>query len=193
MIGHSMGGAVLSKFLSTRNSNNEFNLKGAVICSPMLEMKMGKIPKWVTKILMDILSGLGLSEMDLPGRARGKIIGNFEKNKKTHSRLRYEKIFFLARKYPQTWISGITAGWLKQALLMINRITEEAEKIKIPLLLLQPEKDTYVDPNVQNEFCKRAKNCQKKSFPGAYHELFMEEDKFRDLAIQTILKFINDN
>jgi lysophospholipase len=193
IIGHSMGGGVLSKFLSVRNSNNEFNLKGAILCSPLMNFKFGKVTKWVLSKLINILSYFGHSEMDAPTRPRGKIIGNFKKNKKTHSRRRYENIFFLAKKYPQTWISGITIGWLQQAFLMVEDIVEKAEKIKIPLLLLQPELDTYVDTKAQDKFCQKAKNCQKKVFLGAYHELFSEEDKYRDSAIQTIVKFIDDH
>ena len=190
MIGHSMGGGVLSKFLTSRNLQNKFKLKGAILCSPMLQPKLGKLPKWLIKTLINTLSFFGLEKMDAPSRGRSKIKSHFESNKKTHSKLRYENIFFLARKFPSTWLSGITIGWLTQVFLMIENIDQEAKNVHLPLLLIRPQNDAYVWSNAQDKFCENAKNCQQKIFPKAYHELLMEKDPIRNRAFQDILNFM---
>ena len=189
-IGHSMGGGVLSKFLTSRNQQNKYKLKGP-FCSPMLQPNLGK-PKWLIGLLEYALL-FGLEQMDAPSRARTPIKSHFESNKKTHSKLRYENIYFLARKFPDTWLSGITIGWLRQVFLMIENIDQEAKKVELPLLLIRPKEDAYVWSMTQDQFCQKAINCQQKVFPEAFHELLMEKDSIRDEAFQEILKFLEKN
>ena len=59
------------------------------------------------------------------------------------------------------------------------------------MLILQAENDDIVKKEGINVLCETAA-CKKVIFTGSKHEIFMEKDSIRDLALQQVLDFINE-
>ena len=81
--------------------------------------------------------------------------------------------------------------WLNESFKLTKEITKKdnAEKIEIPVLLFQAEKDAYVMPGGQNAFASYAKNCELVHIKGAQHEVYRESDEILKPYLEKILNF----
>ena len=68
-----------------------------------------------------------------------------------------------------------------------------AKSISCPLLVLQAEDDRYADSGAQDRFCAAIPHLKKILFLGAYHEVLLESDSIRDLALAAIRSFVQRN
>ena len=68
---------------------------------------------------------------------------------------------------------------------------QAAKKIKAPLLLLQAGADSVVHNAAQDRFCQQKRDLCDGNAPrvvaDAYHEIFFEEDKYRDEGFAAML------
>jgi len=69
---------------------------------------------------------------------------------------------------------SLEAGWLAR---------QRADTISTPLLIFQAEEDSFVKPEGEDELCNRAQSCDKIYFHGSRHEILMEADPIRDIAL----------
>jgi len=67
---------------------------------------------------------------------------------------------------------------------------ENVEKIKVPILLFQAEKDGYVAPEGHYEFAKHAKDIEFYFVKGAAHEIYFESDSIIKPYYSKINSFI---
>ena len=73
-----------------------------------------------------------------------------------------------------------------------KKIDSIAQKISIPLLMLQSGNDIIVKLPRQNSFCKKAPNCKLTKYESARHEILHETDSIRNHAMTEIKNFIKD-
>jgi lysophospholipase len=65
---------------------------------------------------------------------------------------------------------------------------EYAKNSKTPILILQAEKDSIVCNKAQN--LALSSQCHKVVIEGAYHEVFIETDQMRNIALSYTLEFM---
>ena len=112
----------------------------------------------------------------------------------THSEIRWN---LTRREYAQTpaaKLDGPSVLWVKRAQEAAVNARQDAAKVEIPVLLLQAGDDTIVKPAGQLEFSDRLNQahrglCRLERIEGARHELFMESDSYRSLALNLALDF----
>jgi len=83
-----------------------------------------------------------------------------------------------------------TYGWVEQALAGMDSIARDHRGLTMPVLLLQAGADTVVDKRAQSALCADLPDCALVEMPGARHEILMEEDARRDLALAQIRDFV---
>lgn len=110
-VSHSMGGAILTKYLVTYKDN--FNR--IVLASPMLKIETG-FPEVLAELVLALGSFIGLSENFAPGEKPWSKF-KFDEKALTSSEARWWMAnVFIKNKYPQTISGGATVGWVKDCI-----------------------------------------------------------------------------
>lgn len=128
-----------------------------------------------------VLFHLGFGRLYLPGRDRDPH-GDFETNRQTSDRGRFERYNELLKVSPEIAIGAPTIGWLHAAArcMLSFRRRDAGPKIVLPCLVVAAGADTIVSTPAIEEFASRAKAVGYVEIAGARHELLMEADAFRE-------------
>ncbi|MGZ3726383.1 MAG: alpha/beta fold hydrolase [Pseudobdellovibrio sp.] len=187
VLGHSMGGAIVAGFLDTHPNV----VSAAILSAPMLEINTGIYGAIGADILANILDFIGLSTNYAPGQKPYDPNARFEDNKTIASRNRFEADKALYNKYPQIRVGGTTVNWVKQSLEYTTALRQKDNVYSVPTIILQAGSDQLVVAHGQNQSCGYSpNNCKIIQFPGAQHEILMEQDSIRNSALQVVRQFI---
>lgn len=197
LLGHSMGGAIALRLMQTYPNT----IKSALLSSPMIAINAGGIPQWLAATLIN--SGQFINQ--LTAEQSWYFFGqgdyatpSFDKNVLTHSAERYKRFVDLYQRTPELQLGGVTFSWLQQALQANKDIFNDIDKIATPITIIQAGADSVVSNDAQNTFCQRLSQRSpaicNDGYPivieDAYHELFFEQDEYRDQALAAVSKWI---
>lgn len=183
ILGYSMGGTVSLDYLINYNHN----IDKLILCSPMLKIKTG-ISERVAYFIVNLLIKFNKETDYIPGGNKydfSRVFFNL-----SSSKIRYSMLQYLRDLYPMIILRAPTNRWLKETIKATRIVRREINKIDIPVLLLQAGKEAVVDTETQNKLAEDLSNCHKIIIPGAKHDLLMEKDTMRDIAIKAILDFL---
>lgn len=200
LLAHSMGGAISIRYLQVASDT----IKAAVISSPMIAINRGGIPPLLARTLIAAGSILnrwfGKSPWYFFGQNnynKEKFKRSFSTNPLMHSSIRYQ--FFSELYYTNTAIQlgGVTLPWLVEALKTEKTIFTDLKKLTTPMLVIQAGEDKIVDNEIQNKFCQQLNALHHQSCPngkafsikGAFHELFFEQDQYRNQALNLTINW----
>jgi lysophospholipase len=184
LLGHSLGGAVAAAWAE----RNPEELSGLILSSPYLSSSAGSLGMFVVRTL----DFLGMGKEYPPGGGPFSIV-SFEENKETHSRVRHERRMQDYIDSPAIRLGFPTNHWLCEMEKMGREVQYLAGRIICPTLVLQAQDDRYADVAAQDTFCAAVSNCQKVFLQGAYHEILVEKDEIRDVALSKIRAFLQTN
>jgi len=187
LLGHSMGGTiVLQSVLS-----GVINPSAVITSAPMLGLFDLEAPmmNWVVKFL----SFIGLRTKDLPFQKQrnGEPIA-FEVNKLTSDPDRYAKWAAFFQTIPRLRVGAPSFGWISAAMKAMAYVNRNADKLKIPSLVVAAGADPIVDPASNRNFAVQS-GSTFQIVPGALHELMMERDVYRDQFFDHFDQFLKDN
>ncbi len=170
LYGHSMGGNVVINYVLRR----ENNLNGVIATSPFLRLAF-EPPSWklkIAKALLKISPSLTMSnELDVKGISRDKAVVKDYIN----DPLNHDKV---SPNYSIVFIE--TGEWA------INN----ADKLKVPMLLMHGTADRLTNYEGSKEFAKNAGNLvDLKLFKDAYHEL--HNDIIKDDVLEQMMTWID--
>lgn len=187
LISHSTGGTIAALYLES--FPDDFD--GAVFSAPMMKLNTGifpeKIVDLITKFFISMKMGKNYSIAQGKRKPR-----NFKNNNLTSSRKRWdlweEKIL---PENPEILSGGATNRWISESIKACRKALNNSHKIKVPVLILKAENDPVVKSEEIDIFCEKTA-CEKLSFKDAKHEILMGKDSIRNIALQQILNFINE-
>lgn len=190
MIAHSMGCTIANDYLH----KNPQTFTAAVFSAPMFGIKL-PFPKKVVSWLANKLDVSHLEE----GKVRTKfVLGgthyqsiSFKRNQLTHSQYRYQQYRDMFNKTTKVQLGSPTNHWLLEAMAAAEKSINYAKYSKTPILILQAEKDNIVSNKAQNQAL--SVNCHKVVIEGASHEVFIETDTMRNLALSYTIDFISQH
>lgn len=116
---------------------------------------------------------------------------------------RYRRFREEYAQHSQVQLGGPTHRWIREACRGSNQAVANASRIEVPVMLFQAGDDSIVHPAGHEQFCDQLKRgkagqtgCGGESggpivVPGARHELFIEEDRFRTGVLTGILSFFD--
>lgn len=190
LFAHSMGGGIGTVFLEKYTSY----FKAVVLSSPMHEINTGKIPKVLAGMISQLMKSFGMKNKYVPGQTPYIEKSDFE-GSATRSRVRYDYLYEKIRNNKAYQSGGSSVLWyLESARATKNLVKKEnASKVRIPVLLLQTEFDTYVKPQAQNKFAEYAVNCQLVKVKGSKHESYFEKDEIAFSVFEKIFEFYENN
>ena len=186
LMGHSMGGCVVLQSVISGTTN-----PAAVVCSaPMLGLFDLDTP---LKLVIRALNRLGLSKHNLPfQKGRQGLPVPFADNKLTSDKRRYDSWAAYFQTEPRLRLGPPTYGWICAALRSIAYVNKQADKVKIPHLIIAAGGDPIVDPASNAQFSKQS-GATFHNVHGAKHELFLERDEYRDEFFGHFDQFMADN
>ncbi len=190
MIGHSKGAHFLMRYLGY----NDHPVNKAVFVVPMLGIRSGIIPEWIVKFLTATLYHFGGGERYVPGASHWR---EDQQSARMRARLSSDPVRSMVRqlwaaKRPQQQMSAVTVGWLYHALQSIAYLNQSAvlKNITIPSLMVTAGGDTVVSINRQNRAAQLIPHCRQITIPKARHDIWMEQDLYREPFIKAIRDFI---
>lgn len=195
VMGHSMGASIALRAMQLAP---DLFSAGAVI-APMLSLPLG-MPVWIAKICSAIKA-----QRDQIRWRRGKRVPNyvsssrreykdpgFAGNLLTRSPVRYQAFRQLYQRQPELQLGGPSAGWLSQALKLMDSIQQDSDKLQKPLLMITAGQERVVTRSGQDKLRRRLMNNNQPIDwllqDQARHELFEETDEVRSAAINAILR-----
>lgn len=185
ILAHSMGG-LIALYAALKGWVRP---QAVALSSPLLLLPDQPVPKKIAKPLTRFLTRIGLGRV--PSGAGSHDRPAFEDNALTHDRLRYERL----RKNPYP-VPAPTFGWVKATFQAIDYIfsPKNMAALKFPLLLLEAEEETVVDPQGCKIFASSAKTIgipvESHSITGARHELLSETPPIYSAAMAQYLDFL---
>ena len=190
IVSHSMGGAVALRYLGTRPAAG---VSGLVLCSPMLRINTSPLPYRLARLTARAISAVGLGGMYLFGTGPYDPADPAYGADLTHSAARLSRTLALVAKDPANALGGPTFRWLGEAFGAADDILARAGDYTLPILLCQGGSDSVVVARAARRFCDEAPACVYHEIPGAYHELLMESDRYRDPVMKGIRQFLQGN
>ena len=168
---HSMGGCVGARTIETYPDL----FRKAVLSSPMLGLSFGKIPLPVAYAFASLKS-IGEKGKEPLSPVTAFPVETYE-DSAANSEPRFRWYYEKKLADPKLQTCAGSARWGKEAIAACRRVCSDREtaKIRIPVLLFQAEKDSYVRNDAQDAFAARAKTCELVKLPGLRHELYVNE------------------
>lgn len=186
LIGHSMAGTIAVLYLEKFPRD----LNGAILCSPMIKINTGFLPEKAVHLITGFFISTGMGKHYCISQGKRKF-REFKDNPLTSSKNRWDlwekKIL---PENPEIISGGATNRWLNESINACQKALDNSFRIRTPVLILKAEKDTVVKPESMDVLCEKT-DCEKISFDNARHEILMERDSIRNIALDGIQKFIN--
>ena len=187
LMGHSMGGCVALQAVIS----GVIRPSAVVGSAPMLGLYDVSTPIMIGMVKM--FSLLGMAKKELPfQRGRSGVPVPFESNKLTSDKTRYASWAAYFNNVERIRLGPPTYGWIVQALRSMNFVNKNADKLKIPALIVAAGADPIVEPRSNEDFAKKA-GASFTVVPGALHELFLERDKYRNQFFKAFDDFLSEN
>jgi lysophospholipase len=166
LVGHSNGGLVTASYILEQPEG----IDGAVLSSPMLgfAVKINPLKSLLGKAMSTLYPTLALpSEIPLDHLSTDKSVGE-------------------AYGVDPLVHKVATARWYTEALAQQAVVLRNADRIQVPILLMQAGSDKVVDAEVSQNFLAAVGSADKELrwYDGLYHEIFNEtikEEVFSDL------------
>jgi len=164
ILGHSMGGLIETYYLL----DHQEDFAGAIISAPGIKVSDTISPMTITmgKLLSRITPKAGLLALDASAVSKDPAVVNAYVTD------------------PLVYTGKLTARLAAEMLRAMTRVTAEAGKISLPIIIVQGKADKLVDPAGSQMLYDKASSKDKtlKMYPGLYHEVFNEPEREQVLA-----------
>lgn len=192
LVGHSMGGAIGTHYLHQHPQT--FN--AAIFSAPMFGIRLPLATAFIrllaatlSSVHTDVTSGK-ISANYVIGGKDYRAIG-FKHNELTHSEKRYQAYRNLYRAQPLCQLGSPTNHWLCEAIDAAKSSIDLAKHSQVPILILQAMEDKIVCNKAQD--AAEGRLCHIAPIGKAAHEIFIEKDETRNLALNQLFDFINQH
>ncbi len=188
LFAHSMGGGIGALFLE--RYPDYFDV--ALLNAPMMEIDTGNVPAPLAKIMAAVGTMIGINDKYVISHGPYKKQPNVEASA-TSSEARYMNYYNFLLESREYQKGGVSYNWLNTSFKAIKEIIDNAHKVKIPVMLCQAGKDTYVKPNGHNKFAQKVNNCELKIYEDSKHEIYWEKDYIMHPYLDDVFSFYNKN
>ena len=190
LVAHSMGGAI--GLICLRRNPKLF--AAAILSSPMLGLRIGKVPPTLLRCITAParVAGLGVCFLPGAGKWRASRIPSPERSRISTDaeRCRLRHAWFSAD--PSLRLDEATYGWLDSALALIARIQKPIflAGVHTPVLIGTPERELVVSPVAQRRAARLLPDCTLVELTESKHDPFLERDAIRDEWLHRVERFI---
>lgn len=186
-MGHSMGGLVVLQAILSG-----VMMPSAVVCSaPMTGLF--DVETSIMSYIIRFASMLGFSKQRIPfQKQEGGLPVPFKANKLTSDETRFKLWAEYFQTVPKLRVGPPTYAWIVEGIKAMAYVNRNAAELKIPGLIVAAGGDPIVDPASNRRFAEAA-GIDYHVVPGALHEVFLEQDRYRVQFFERFEKFLDDN
>lgn len=191
LLAHSMGGAVVLRWLQTRSPAG-LAVRGIVLSAPMISIPTWGTPQWLARLLARLAVIAGHEARYVPGHGGWGLRDDcqFEGNRRTSDPRRFAREVALLQARPDLRVGGPTWNWLHQAFRLTRQLAAPwPSSPAIPMLVLVGSDDPYVPHATHHSFFSRFPQATLRQIPAARHELLAEHDACRAEVLRAITLF----
>lgn len=188
MLSHSMGAAVMTQYLSMF----DHPVKASAATSPMFGVYIPGKAHGLKKQTLNLLDILANKPNYALGQSHFKKV-RYEENVLTHSQVRYQMFVDLFVNNPNLRLGGPSTHWITESIKAGKKCIANAHKVKIPMLILQAGGDLVVSNIAQTAFHEKCHSSHLEVVKDSYHDMLIEKDLYRDVAINTLLDFFTSD
>lgn len=183
---HSMGGAIAAQFLQTYPGVFD----KAVLSAPMIQAQMPMSPG-LAAAMAQTFTVFGQGDKRVFAHGPYDPDATYENSHDT-SKARFDYYHEKRNNEPLLQTNMASYRWVRESAKVVKKNLDPArcKNITCPLLLCQPETDTSVISEKENEFVSLLPNGRLVQFPNSRHEIFMSVDSTMLMYLQTIEKFL---
>jgi len=158
LVGHSMGGLISAAYLL----EHQHDLAGAVLSGPGIKVPDNISPAviFIGKLLSSIMPRVGIVQLEADGVSRDPAVVEAYIND------------------PLVHTGKITARLGAEMLKTMQTVTQKANQIRLPIMIIQGAADRLVDPSGAQLLYDSISSQDKtlKIYEGLYHEVFNEPE-----------------
>ena len=189
VMAHSMGGNITLNALAGGLAGFE----AAVLCSPMTRIFPQTFRRLMVKGIVRLGVAFGAERVGVPSVR--EMARKFEGNTLTHDEIRHTRFRKLLEAAPDAALNGPTFGWVKAATDATEKLTRPGalKSIRIPVKIISAEEDSLVDTATTKRLAAAYSFIDHVTVPGAYHEILMEEDSYREEFWRYTDRFIDEH
>jgi acylglycerol lipase len=172
LVGHSLGGLISAAYLLNRPDEPA----GAILSAPSVKMpgSVSTLTLIAGKVFSALFPKMGLVRLEADRVSRDPAVVR------------------AYRSDPLVFTGRITARLGTELLEAMDRVLAEAQKIRLPLLILQGAADKLVDPQGAQLLFDRVGSVDKaiRVYEGLYHEVFNEPE--HDQVLGDVEKWLSE-
>lgn len=187
LIAHSLGAGIGTGFLL--KYPNYF--QKVIFISPMLKIQTKPFPYSIAKAIVHTQKLLKNAHKFALNQKGYNPNLKFEDNRFTTSPERFKMNSFIHDKFPKTKIGGVSNQFIIEVMKATDIYRKKYNEITVPMLVFLAGIELYSDSLEMKKFCESNKNCQSTLFPTSKHEVLMDRDLNRNIALKKIVEFIN--
>lgn len=164
-------------------------VKKVVLSSPMICGNMG-MPVGVAAVAAKIICAVGGKRVPAPGRCVFNPEQSFEESDAT-SKARFDYYHLKRVNNPLLQTSGPAFGWVNASLKARDKILQNANTIKTPLLVFLPQSDKQLLSEYTKTFAEKA-SAKVICTCGTKHEIFFSENDTLQQYCEDIISFFDE-
>ncbi len=183
---HSMGGAITVRYLQEHPGV----FKKAVLSAPMIKCRCGKFPRGVAAALTSAFCLAGKKDEMVIGYKGFNPKRTYENSHDT-SKARFD--YYQAKRVADRNLQTASPSnlWVKEAVKVTKKNLDKklCKNISVPVLLCQPEEDSSVYSEAEDEFIKLIPDGKLVRFKNCKHEIYASVDETVFEYLKTIEEF----
>lgn len=183
---HSLGGAITVRYLQEHPGV----FKKAVLSAPMIKCKCGPVPRPVALALTGVFCLLGKKDERVVGYKGFNPKRTYENSHDT-SKARFD--YYQAKRVADRCLQTASPSniWVNEAIRVTKKTLDKklCKNVSIPVFLCQPEEDSSVFSNAENEFIGLIPNGTLKRYKNCRHEIYASVDSTAAEYLADIEKF----
>lgn len=169
---HSMGGTVSALLLA----KYDLPIARAVFSAPMIRPVVRNVPDWLARISVSLMGRI------VGWKKKIWIARDFDPNRAYDpemdpSEARYTYYIGLRRGEERYQSTPLSLGWNRGALYVHRKLLRQAQKIRVPVLILSAQKDRVVRNDYQEKFVKKLPNGKMVTLEEATHAMLAGTEK----------------
>ncbi|MEN3931170.1 alpha/beta hydrolase [Microvirga sp. W0021] len=177
-LAYSMGGAIALDMASRQT----LPVERLIAISPMLGINLIKKPA-LASFTANLCCAFGLGKAFIPfGGSTSISTRPFNRNRLSSDPTRYARISDVANTLGEAAIGAPTIAWTKAAFRLMKKLNriETLNRIIIPSLIIAGGNDTVCDPGMMERASTHMRNAASVFIPHARHEIYLEQDSYRE-------------
>jgi lysophospholipase len=185
LLAHSMGAGIATAYILKHPKTFE----KVVLSSPMLKILTKPYAYGTARAIVETMVTAGRGAKFAIGQKGFNSGAKFEDNTFTTSPERFKMAMGMFETYPSTKVGGVSNRWILEIMKGTNPLRSRYHEISTPMVVIHAGNEAYSEPEEMAKLCQEAANCKHVFLPTSKHEVFMDSDANRNIALGAATEF----